>query len=268
MQIIRTTILLTLLTVIFLFFGFLLGGMTGAFISLIFAVLINFSSYWYSDKIVLKIYKAKPYENEKINLIIENLSNKANLPKPKLYIVNMTVPNAFATGRNPENGVIAVTSGLINTLNEDEIEGVLAHEMAHIKNRDTLISTMSATIAGAISFLAQFAWYSMFFNRNEKNFALLPLLILAPIAAVIVQLAISRSREFTADYIGAKISGKPLNLASALGKISKISRHRSLTGNSATSHMWIINPFKADGFTKLFSTHPSTQERCKRLRQM
>lgn len=270
MSFLRTTILLATLTGVFLAVGFLLAGIGGMTIALVMAVLLNFFSYWFSDKIVLAMYKAKPFQDREINHIVENLSKKAGVPKPKVYIINEKIPNAFATGRGPGSSALAVTSGLVQRLNKDEIEAVLAHEIAHIKNRDVLVSTMAATIAGAISYLAQLAWFGAFSrdDRGSGSLILLPLLLLAPIAAMMIHLAISRGREFGADYTGALISKKPLSLASALEKITNIVYESPLRGNSATSHLWIVNPFTADSFAALFSTHPPLNERIKRLKEM
>lgn len=270
MAFLRTAALLGLLTGILLVAGFLIAGTGGMTIALLLAFGLNFFAYWYSDKIVLKMYKAKPSDNKKLNSIVERLSKEAGIPKPKVYIVNTQIPNAFATGRDPKHAAVAATSGLLETLEEEEIKGVIAHELAHIKNRDILVSTMAATIAGAISYLAQIAWWSMFMgNRREGgSMIMLPLLFLAPIAAMLVQLAISRGREFGADYRGAIISKNPLGLASALEKISSFSKNHPTKGNSATAHMWIVNPFKADSFSRLFSTHPPVNERIRRLKEI
>jgi heat shock protein HtpX len=265
-RIFRTAGLLGLLTGIFLGIGYLLGGFVGMSFALILAFLMNFFAYWYSDKIVLAMYGARPLKDERIESIVENLAKNANIPKPKLFIAELPVPNAFATGRSPKHAAVCVTRGLIKTLNEDEVEAVLAHEIAHIKNRDTLLSTLAATIAGAISYLAQLAWFGLF-GEEERGAAivLLPLIILAPIAAMLVQLAISRGREFLADEVGAIICGKPLSLANALRKISGMAEAYPIEGNAATSHLWIVNPFSGNTFAKLFSTHPPVSERIRRL---
>lgn len=264
----RTTLLLGLLTGILLVSGFLIAGVGGMTIALIFAFLINFFAYWYSDKIVLTMYHAKPLKDKKLNSIVEELSKEAGIPKPKVYVVETEIPNAFATGRDPKHSAVAVTTGLINYLEDEEIKGVIAHEIAHIKNRDVLVSTLAAVIAGAIAYLAQIAWWSMFSNRERGNAILLPLIFLAPIAATLVRLAISRGREYHADYTGAVISKNPLGLASALEKISSFTKSHPIRGNVATSHMWIVNPFKADTIANLFSTHPKTEERIRRLKEM
>ncbi len=270
MAILRTTLLLGILTAILLGFGFLLGGTGGVILAFVLALIINFASYWFSDKIVLRIYRAQPLKDKKIEDIVSRIAKGAGIPVPKLYFVNEAVPNAFATGRNPEHAAVAVTKGLKEVLNEEEIEGVLAHEISHIKNRDTLVSTMAATIGGAVSFLANMAWWlSLGGNRREGGMLIfLPLVILAPIAAGLVQLAISRGRELGADYTGALVTKNPLALASALQKISAVAKAHPLKGNPAGSHLWIVNPFSAGWISGLFSTHPSTEERVRRLKEM
>jgi heat shock protein HtpX len=269
MAFLRTAALLGFLTAILLGIGYLFGGVGGMTIALLIAFAINFVSYWFSDKIVLAMYRAKPYNDRKINSIVAKLSKEAGIPKPDVYMVSMGTPNAFATGRSPSHSAIAVTDSLVDRLDDDEIEGVLAHEMSHIKNRDTLVSTMAATIAGAISYLAQIAWYSSNSrDRNNSNIIFLPLLLFAPIAAMLIQLAISRGREYLADYSGSMITKNPMALASALEKISTASRERPVRGNAATSHMWIVNPFSAGSFASLFMTHPSLDDRVARLREI
>ncbi|MBL7206361.1 MAG: zinc metalloprotease HtpX [Candidatus Aenigmarchaeota archaeon] len=265
---IRTIVLFSVLTGILLFIGMVFAGAVGVGIALIFALVINFVSYWYSDKIILKLYKAKPLEDERINAMIRNLAAEAGIPKPKIYIIPTEVPNAFACGRSPKKSVVALTRGLLE-LEKDEVEGVMAHELAHIKNRDVLVATLVATIAGAISFLAQIGYWSLFFGgqrRGEGNvIGLFLIIIFAPIAALLIRLAVSRSRELKADYMGALISKNPEGLSSALKRISNVSKRFSLRGSSATSHMWIVNPFRTDWFTGLFSTHPPLAIRIERL---
>ena len=269
MAILRTAALLGLLTAILLAIGFLLGGIGGMTTALVFAMLLNFFTYWFSDKIVLSMYRAKPTNDKKLNSIVEKVAKETGIPKPKVYIVPTESPNAFATGRSPSHSSIAVTQGLLDRLDDDEIEGVLSHELSHVKNRDTLVSAIAATVAGAISYLAQIAWLGMFSrDRENGNILLLPLLIFAPIAAMLVQLSISRGREFFADYTGAMISKKPLALASALEKISSYVDRNPMKGSSATSHLWIVNPFKGSSFASLFMTHPSTDERVRRLKEL
>jgi len=264
----RTALLLGLLTGILLAIGWIFAGVGGLTLAFLFAMMLNFASYWWSDKIVLAMYRAKPTNNRMLDRMVSKLSKEAGIPKPKVYIIPTALPNAFATGRSPKHAAVAVTEGLLKRLDEDEIEGVLAHELAHIKNRDTLIGTLAATIAGAISWVAHIAWWSSFGSRDRGTIALLPLVILAPIAAALVQLAISRGREFYADYTGAIITKKPLALAAALEKISSTVKAYPLRGNAATSHLWIVNPFTADSLANLFSTHPPVTKRIERLKAM
>lgn len=250
-------------------------------IALIISAIMNFGTYWFSDKIVLALYGAKPLtENAAPNLhrIVEEIARKAGIPKPKIYLVNLPVPNAFATGRNKNHAVVAVTPSILKLLNKSELEGVLAHELAHIQNRDILVSSIAATLAGAISYLAQMAYYGMLFaggrnrDRNGGNaFSALAMLILTPIIATLIHLAISRSREFLADETGAKTVGNPEGLASALQKLSAASKIQPLIGepkHEATAHLFIVNPFKPTLLTTLFSTHPPLEERIKRLRNL
>ena len=265
----RTTILLATLTAIFIGVGFLIGGFFGASMALIIALAINFFSYWYSDKIILKVYKAVPLKNEKIEAMVKEISKKAGISPPKLYYIKTDVPNAFATGRNDKNSCVVITSGLINTLEDNEIKGVLAHEISHIKNRDILVSTIAATIGGAISYLANIAWYSLFFSSEDRNsLILLPLIFLAPVAALVVQMGISRGREYLADYSAGLTTKDPLSLASALRKIEEFVSKNPIRGNHATSHLFIVNPFRADSLSRLFSTHPSTRSRISKLEEL
>lgn len=273
MAYIRTALLLGLLTGILLAIGYLWQGIFGMSVFLIIAFIMNFLSYWYSDKIVLAMYRAKPIsksDEPKLHEIVEKLSKESKISKPKIYLIDLPILNAFATGRSPKHAAVAVTSGLLKHLNWDELEGVLAHELSHIKNRDTLTSTISATIAGAISYIAYFAWWSLFLSdgRRGGTILFLPLVLLAPLAATLIQLAISRTREFAADRTGALISKKPLSLASALEKISKVAHQHPLRGNAATAHLFIVNPFKGDLLTSLFSTHPKIEDRIKRLNEI
>ncbi len=273
--ILRTTLFFALLIAIFLGIGFLIGGISGMTIALFLALAVNFLAYWYSDKIVLSMYGAREVrkeENPKLHEIVEKLSRKAEIPKPRVYLIDSPSPNAFATGRSPRHSAVAVTRGLLELLDEEELEGVLSHELAHIKSRDTLISTVAASVGGAISYLAQLAWYFMVFSEEREGgygFFLLPLLIFAPLAATLVQLAISREREFEADRVGGIISKKPLGLASALRKIAEGVRMVPLErGNFATSHLFIVNPFRGEWISRLFSTHPPIEERIKRLEKL
>jgi len=274
MSYLRTALLLGFLTGILLAIGWLWQGMFGMTVFLGIAFVMNFLAYWFSDKIVLAMYRAKPLqksEEPKLHKVVENLSKEMGIPKPKVYFVNLPAPNAFATGRNYKNAAIAVTAGLLKNLNDEEIEGVISHELSHVKNRDTLTSTIAATIAGAIAYIAQIAWYSLFMGGERKQsggLIFLPLLLLAPIAAMLIQLAITRTREFAADRTGALTSKKPLDLASALEKISKVAKQNPIAGNDATAHLFIVNPFKEDVLMSLFSTHPPVESRIAKLKEL
>ena len=277
MNTLKTVFLMTMMMVLFLIVGQLLGGKTGLIIAFIFALAMNFSSYWFSDKLVLKMYKAQEVDKQtapKLYNIVEKLTQNANLPMPKVYVINDQTPNAFATGRNPEHAAVAATTGILRILNDDEIEGVLSHELAHVKHRDILTGTIAATFVGTITFIAQMAgWAAMFGGGRNDNrgggIGALVLLIVSPIAATLLQLAISRSREFDADAGGAAISGKPLSLASALNKLSQANQVKPVNNaGPATAHMFIVNPLKGRGMTKLFSTHPPMEERIKRLQEI
>ncbi|MFQ5648282.1 MAG: M48 family metalloprotease [Candidatus Aenigmatarchaeota archaeon] len=267
----HTLVLLGTLTAILLAVGWVLGGVLGIGLALVLAIVLNFTSYWYSDRIVLRMYKARPLDNKEIEEAAARLAREAKIPKPRLYQVPTDIPNAFATGRDPQHAVIAVTAGLLN-LDKAEIEGVLAHEMAHIRNRDVLVSTMAATIGGAIAFMAQIGYWSLFGatgRRGEGNLmGLILIIIFAPLAAFLVRMAISRKREYGADRFGAVISKRPGALASALRRISERVGMQPLRGNSATSHMWIVNPFHKDWFTHLFASHPPLEKRISRLETM
>src|SRR3989344_736439 len=268
MPFIRTAMLIGFLTALFLGVGYLIGGASGIVIAFVLALLMNAVSYWFSDKIVLAIYGAKPSSDRRLNYIVERVAKNAGIPLPKVYIIPTPSPNAFATGRNKNHAAVAATEGILRLLNDDELEGVFSHEIGHVKNRDILVSSIAATVAGALSYLAQFAWYG-FGNRDNKNSLLMiPALILAPLAAMLVQMAISRTREYGADYTGAFISKKPLALASALQKISSASTTHPLQGPPATAHLFIVNPFSGASLFKLFSTHPPVEERVKRLKEL
>jgi heat shock protein HtpX len=276
----KTMLLMAALTALLVWAGKALGGQGGLMIALAFAFLMNFGAYWFADKIVLRMHGAEElpeHMSPGLHEMAQKLAINANMPKPKLYWIRAEAPNAFATGRNPEHAAVAVTEGLLRTLDREELEGVLAHEIAHVRNRDTLIMAIAATIAGALSSLANMAmWAAMFGGgRNEEEgessspFAGLAGMLIAPFAAMLIQMAISRSREFIADEFGARISGKPAALASALKKIESISKRVPIeTGSPATAHMFIINPFTARGLMQLFSTHPNTEERIARLMKM
>ncbi|NDY71203.1 zinc metalloprotease HtpX [Desulfobacter hydrogenophilus] len=271
----KTGMLLIMMTSLFLVLGYLLGGQTGMFIALIFAGVMNISSYWYSDKIVLKMYRAQPLERSQAPGLfdtVDRLARQAGLPMPKVYLIPESAPNAFATGRNPEHAVVAVTQGLMNMMNQEELEGVLAHELGHVKNRDILISTIVATLAGAIMWIASIARFSAFFGGSDDDdgglgiIGVLVVSMVAPIAAMIVQMAVSRSREYLADATAASITGNPNGLASALSKLGGFSRSRDhIDASPATAHMFIVNPLTGKQMMNLFSTHPPIEERVARL---
>jgi len=279
MNYLKTTVLLGVLSAILVLVGRLIGGTHGAILFLIIAAVMNFISYWFSDKIVLKMYRAQQVDEQtspRLYNIVRNLAQSADLPMPKVYVIDNPSPNAFATGRNPKHASVAATTGIISILRDDELEGVMAHELAHVQNRDILISSIAATIAGAISLIATIIrWGALFggVSRDENDrgniFVALAMAIIAPLAAMIVQMAISRSREYAADYAGAKMCHKPLSLASALGRLDQSVRALPMQGgNPATAHLFIVNPFKGSGLTNLFSTHPPMKERIRRLEQL
>lgn len=274
-NILKTTFLFGLLTSLVVLAGYLFGGKTGMLIAFGSAVIMNFGAYYFSDKIALATYNAKPVGVfSPLYNTVEKLAQKANIPTPSVYIVESKTPNAFATGRNPQNSAVAVTTEILNILSEEELEGVLAHELAHIKNRDTLIGTIAATFAGVITMIANMAKWGLIFNsRNNEDGRLvgqLLLIILSPLAAMIIQLAISRSREYAADEGGAKICQKPWALANALRKLdaANISSRADPKFRENTVHMMIINPLKSGFLKSLFSTHPSTEDRIERLMKM
>jgi heat shock protein HtpX len=278
----KTTVLLAALTGLLILIGSH-WGTGGMIIAFLFAIIINFGSYWYSDKIVLKIYRAKevsPKEAPNLHRIVDGLVMKAGMPKPKVYIVESSMPNGFATGRNPEHAAVAATTGILELLSYEEIEGVLAHERAHVKNRDTLISAIAATLAGVVTMLANMAQWAAIFGgfggRDDDNGGIIGLIVMAivaPIAATLIQLAISRSREYAADAEGASICRKPWALANALEKLEYGNSHYTpkvsdVQAKESSAHMFIVNPLKGGTIQSLFSTHPVTEERVKRLRAM
>jgi heat shock protein HtpX len=271
----RTAILLAGLTALFLGAGYLLGGEAGMVIALAAALGMNAFAYWNSDRMVLRMYGAREVTRAQapgFHGIVEQLALRADLPMPRVYVIDNPQPNAFATGRNPANAAVAATTGLLNTLSEDEIAGVMAHELAHVRNRDTLIMTVTATIAGALSMLANFA---LFFGGRRDNplgiVGTLLVMILAPVAAMLVQMAISRAREYEADRIGAEICGRPLWLAAALEKLQSAAEridNPAAEANPATAHLFIVNPLHARSVDSLFASHPPMESRIRRLREM
>ncbi|KTD50291.1 M48 family peptidase [Legionella quinlivanii] len=272
----KTLILLAALTALLMLIGRLLGGYGGMMIALIFAVVMNFGAYWFSDQIVLRMYKAQPLdESHPVYSIVSQLANRAQIPVPKVYIVDAPVPNAFATGRSPEHASVAVTTGILSRLSQEELTGVLAHEISHVTHRDTLISVIAATLAGAISGIANmFIFLPMGHDsegeRNNPIGAIL-MLILAPMAAGLIQMAVSRSREYEADVGGAKLSGHPLWLASALGKLEMANQQGQFPAaerHPTTANLFIVNPLTSQRLTALFSTHPPTADRIARLQEM
>ncbi|WP_319469478.1 zinc metalloprotease HtpX [uncultured Pseudodesulfovibrio sp.] len=274
---IKTVLLLGLLTGLLMFLGGLMGGRVGLFFAFGLAMLMNVGSYWYSDKIVLKMYKARelsPGDAPHIHAVVEEMSRAAGIPKPRLVLIPQDAPNAFATGRNPENAVVAVTRGIVNILNPDELKGVLAHELGHIANRDILIQTIAAVLAGAIVFIANMLQWTAIFGIGSDDeeggnpIAALAMAFLAPVAAGLIQMAISRSREYLADSTGARLAGNPLHLAGALGKLDSAAKQVPMQGSPATENMFIVNPFRGRGAASLFATHPPIEDRIARLRAM
>lgn len=275
MNYIRTAMLLAGMTALFMGIGFMIGGQSGMLIALLIAAAMNLFSYWNADKMVLRMHHAREVgerEAPDFYRMIRQLAQNAELPMPKVYIIDNPQPNAFATGRNPQNAAVTATTGLLDMLTPEEIAGVMAHELAHVKNHDTLIMTITATIAGAISMLANFAF---FFGGNRNNplgiVGVILMMVVAPLAAMVVQMAISRTREYAADRMGAQICGEPMWLASALAKISRGVEHihnPDAEANPATAHMFIMNPLSGERMDNLFSTHPNTQNRIDELRKL
>ena len=276
MNILRTAILLTVLTLGLVFVGGMIGGRGGALFALIMAGVINMGSYWFSDKIVIKMYKGNQVTSGPLFDVVTEICQTNQLPMPKVYTLPQATPNAFATGRNPEHAVVAATEGITQVLSRDELKGVMAHEMSHVMHRDILIGSIAATIAGAIAYLAHMAqWAAIFggFGRDEEDsnpLALIVLAIIAPLAAMLIQMAISRSREFEADKGGAQLCGNPLFLADALRKLENANESAPMPRvNEATAHMFIVNPLRGGGGVKaLFTTHPPMAERIRRLEEM
>ena len=276
MNYVKSAMLLAALTAMVLFLGQMIAGQSGLMIALLMAIVMNFGSFWFSDKIVLSMYGAREVterETPELFSLVQQLAMRANLPMPRVYMINEEAPNAFATGRSPSKGAVAVSAGLMRMLTREELAGVIAHELSHIQNRDTLIMTIAGTLAGALSYLSQMAMWGMMFRGSDDRegpnpIAALVGILIAPIAAAIIQMAISRSREYVADANGAQISGAPLGLASALKKIEAYSQRIPMQhGSPATAHLFIVNPFKG-GLAGLFRTHPSTEERIALLEQM
>jgi len=278
MNTIKTTLLMALLTVILVTAGAALGGQSGMVTAFLFALVMNGLSYWFSDKIVLRMYGAKEIslaEAPPLYRIVQDLTLRAHMPMPKVYVIPQEAPNAFATGRDENHAAVAVTEGILDILSESELRGVLAHELSHVKNRDILIATIAATMAGAISMLAYVAQWGLIFGGRGGDqregggpIAALAMIILAPIAALLVQMAISRSREFGADATGAQISGDPLSLANALRKLQRGVEKIPMEANPATAHMFIVSPLTGGGLMTLFSTHPPLEDRIERLELM
>ncbi|MGH8636011.1 MAG: zinc metalloprotease HtpX [Burkholderiales bacterium] len=271
----KTALLLGALSGMLLVIGDLMGGQQGLILAFVFAAVMNLGSYWFSDKIVLRLYRAQEVgATHPLYQLTERLARQAGLPMPKVYIIPDQSPNAFATGRNPQHAAVAATEGIMRVLSQPELEGVIAHELAHVKHRDILISSVAATIAAAVMMVARMAMYAGMFagGRDDRDgqsnpIALLAMMILAPIAAMMIQMAISRSREFAADAGAARITGNPYALADALRKIEAVAKRAPLDANPATAHMFIIKPFSGGGLMSLFSTHPPTEARVQALMQ-
>ena len=283
MNVIKTTFLLGVMTLLLVFLGGLIGGNQGMMVMFILSLVMNFVSYWFSDKIVLAMYQAKPLDEQEapqVYRVVRDIALRNKMVMPKLYWLPTKTPNAFATGRSPKHASVAVTSGILEIMSEEELKGVLAHELSHVKNRDTLVSTIAASLAGAIMMLARMAqWGAMFGGRSRDDdnrsgaglqlVVMLLVAILAPLAATLIQLAISRSREYGADETGAHLTGNPYGLASALEKLEAATKAYPLpNANPATAHLFIVNPLSAGGIAGLFSTHPPIKERVRRLREM
>jgi len=280
MNVFRTALLLTVLTLLFVFVGQAVGGQSGAMFAFALALIMNFGAYWFSDKLVLAMYRAQPVapnEAPRLYSMVQELATSAGLPMPRLYVIPSQSPNAFATGRNPKNAVVAVTQGILGLLSDDELRGVLAHELAHVRNRDMLIGSIAATLAGAISMLAYFARWAAIFGgfggRGDDDdgggvLGLLAAIIVAPIAALLIQMAVSRSREYGADETGARIAGTPYGLANALAKLERGAQTRPLHTNPASAHLFIVNPLRGKSIWNLLSTHPPIEERIRRLQEM
>jgi heat shock protein HtpX len=278
-NIFKTAMLLAVLTAMLVLIGGAFGGRQGMLVAFVVALLMNFFSYWFSDKIVLAMYGAQRIDEAQapgLYAIVRRLTTRASLPMPRVYLIPTDTPNAFATGRNPHHAAVAVTEGILRLLDDEELEGVLAHELSHVKNRDVLVSTIAATLAGAITYLAHMAqWAAMFGGRSSDDeerggnpLALILMAVLAPLAAMLVQLAVSRAREFQADATGARVAGRPWGLAKALEKLERANEAAPMAANPSTAHLFIVNPLSGSMMTRLFSTHPPLEERIARLRAM
>lgn len=277
----KTGVLLAALTVLLVLIGGALGGQSGMVMAFFLAMVMNFGSYWFSDRIVLTMYRAQPVDEAQapgLYRIVRTLATRAGMPMPRVYVLPDETPNAFATGRNPQHAAIAVTEGIMRVMSEEELEGVLAHELSHVQNRDTLIMAIAATLAGAITYMAHMAQWAMIFGGGRRDsdedsggggvVGGLLMIVLAPIAATLIQLAVSRSREFQADASGAQMAGQPWGLAKALEKLETASKMATMHATPATAHLFIVNPLTGGGWTTLFSTHPPVAERVARLRAM
>lgn len=276
----KTALLLAILTAMLVVIGGAIGGQQGMAVAFALALAMNFFSYWFADRIVLAMYGAQPIGEAQapgLHAVVRRLAARAAIPMPRVYLIPSETPNAFATGRNPEHAAVAVTQGIMRLLDEEELEGVLAHELAHVRNRDVLISTIAATMAGAITYLAHMAQWAAFFGayRHDDDeggggnaFAAILMAVLAPIAALLVQLAVSRAREYQADATGARLAGKTWGLAKALEKLHMAQRMVPMAANPATAHLFIVNPLSGQALMQLFSTHPPLEERIARLRAM
>ena len=280
-NLVKTGVLLAALTVLLVLIGGALGGQHGMLLAFVMAMVMNLGSYWFSDKIVLSMYGAKPVEEAQapgLYRIVRTLATRAGIPMPRVYILPQETPNAFATGRNPQHAAVAVTEGILRVMSEEELEGVLAHELSHVQNRDTLIMAIAATLAGAITYMAHMAQWAMIFGGSRRDsdeegsgggiFGGILMIVLAPLAATLIQLAVSRSREFQADASGARMAGQPWGLAKALEKLEMASKVEPMQATPATAHLFIVNPLTGGGFATLFSTHPPIAERVARLRAM
>ncbi|HSE05328.1 MAG TPA: zinc metalloprotease HtpX [Methylomirabilota bacterium] len=280
-NLLKTGVLLAALTVLLVLIGGALGGQNGMVMAFVLAMVMNFGSYWFSDKIVLAMYRAQPVDERSapgLYRIVRNLVTRAGMPMPRVFIIPGDAPNAFATGRNPQHAAIAVTEGILRIMSEEELEGVLAHELSHVQNRDTLIMAIAATLAGAITYMAHMAQWAMIFGGRRDSdeheaggggvLGGLLMIVLAPIAATLIQLAVSRSREFQADATGAQIAGQPWGLAKALEKLEMASKVAPMEATPATAHLFIVNPLTGGGWATLFATHPPIVERVARLRAM